>query len=184
MAFLSQLTASFVGASKRLTSRFSQTFTDVGTQVAPVFVIGQDRPDPERGMFGGGFEIAAAAGQRCTWVIEPTREIELVAAWVSRSAGAVDISVSTQPRGALAGAPAPISSLLIFGTDLGDPGADVFVTTQAFFFAPDVQFSAGANETLFVPVAGAVLKSGRALWLQVEAAGITARGGFLWRVLA
>jgi len=176
-------TLAYVGASKRVSSRLSNLFHHIWPDMIGVWVMGSDRSDKERVLYGGGFAVNAGAGTFPTYVLEALQDVEIVAAWIGSGDGATarvslhfDVAVGAGVWGADIGGP------LYEKSSVGDPSATVWATTFNVLLA-------GLNAELLArtvhswPIEGLVLPAGRGIVMQRAEAASQAAGGFLWRVL-
>jgi hypothetical protein len=141
-----------------------------------VWLMGADRSDRERILFGAGAEVVAGGGVAPHFILEALSDIEIVAAWFCRPGGAVDARVTFGPNGTV-GVP-----LTANGSRDGDPSAQMFTLT-AITLAVGLPFNAPAQETFLVPIGGQVLEAGRGVSIAIEQNATTVRGGFYWRAL-
>lgn len=178
-------TLAFVGASKRVSSRLSNLFHHIYPDMLGVWLMGSDRSDRERVLYGRGDSLITGAGANPAFKIEAHSDIELIAAWASRDNAAgdeLDLTVaSSVALGATAGW-TEILPLVGLQTEDGEPGARVYGGSFGFAFA-GIPFHQVAHAPLFVPGLPTVIRAGRSFEMYSTTDSTTLRGGFLWRVL-
>jgi len=177
-------TLAYVGASKRVSSRLANLFHHIWPDMIGVWIMGSDRSDKERVLYGGGFEVNAAAGQFPSFKLEPSEDVELVAAWIGSADGnAARVSMHFEAASGTAGGwGADIGGPLYERSSDGEPSALAWVTTLGVSFA-GLEIEVPARVSHQWPVGGSVLRAGRSMWMQRREAASQACGGFIWRVL-
>jgi hypothetical protein len=183
-------TLAYVGASKRVSSRLSNLFHHIYPDMLGVWLMGSDRSDRERVLYGRGDVIVTGAGVFPAFKIDAETDIELVAAFAARDNAAGDELDVTVKSGDAAGATAGWTEILGpdqplgFGlqTANGSAGARVYRGELGVAFA-GVPLHALAHTIVQCPGLPTVLGAGRSFEMYSETAVTTLRGGFIWRVL-
>jgi hypothetical protein len=175
-------TLAYVGASKRVSSRLSNLFHHIYPDMLGVWLMGSDRSDRERVLFGRGVSVVGAVAEFPALKIEAESDVELVAAWIARDNAAGD-ELNVQLLAGPNGGAGWTETVAGFATEDGEAGARVYSALPAIVFAVGVPVHHVGNTSFLVPGLPTVLRAGRAFEIASLTDATTLRGGFMWRVL-
>jgi len=147
--------------------------------VVPVVQLGADRTDIERVVYVAAFSVSSGGGQVPSGTLSAQdRDVELVAAWASRSLNALGLNVYFTGAPPFAGSNSPLSS-----TTAVPPTANVLGITGPPVIVGALGYEAAAGVTIELPLRGVVVPRGRRIVLESDALSSTMNGGFCWREL-
>lgn len=169
-------TLAYVGASKRVSSRLSNLFHHIWPDMIGVWVMGSDRSDRERVLYGDGAEVTSAAGTQPIVTLAADTDLELVAILCSRQDGILDGRIVTE---AVVVAP---GNLPPFRTADGAPAGRVLGTTGVVV-AAGPPFNSPQRQTIALPICPQILPQGMAVKVFHEGNASTLRVGFFWRAI-